>query len=138
MENRRALQLQDERRGRLHAKQELLKDPTKKVLTFDGQTGKQKKKDRKSPLDAPIARTRLSELIQQVRSDDADEEEQTDGMEMKEDVERPSIGISQPTLKRKRPKSKSKGEIRDRVDRLIAKTRNKLPMPERKKSKWFE
>lgn len=138
MENRRALQLKDERRDRLHAKQELLKDPTKKVLTFDGQTGKQKKKDRKNPLDLPAAKTRLSELIQQARSHDVDEEQQENGIEMDDDVEMPSFENSRPTLKRKRPKSKPKGEIRDRVDRLIAKTRTKLPMPERKKSKWFE
>jgi len=40
VENRRALQLQDQRRERIHAKQELLKNPTNKILSFENNKNK--------------------------------------------------------------------------------------------------
>lgn len=141
VENRRALQLKDERRDRLRAKHDLLKDPTKKILTFDGQTKSGKAKNRKTLVDSQASNTRLSELIQHVNDDDNDK--QSSGIDRNDDdnemtSDQVQQSTSTKTLKRKRTKSRSRGEIRDRVDQMIAKTRNKRPLPERKKTKWFE
>ena len=40
--------------------------------------------------------------------------------------------------RRERMKTKSKSEIRDDTDRMIAKSRNKTPLPQKTKKKWFE
>ena len=138
IENRRALQLQEQRRERIHAKQELLKDPTKKILSFDAQNNKEKKKTRQNVFDPQAKKPRLSELIRQVAEEVEEMETNNDGEIDETHSHRHENGVRQRPLKKKRVKSKSKGEIRDKVDRMIAKTRNKLPLPSRTKTKWFE
>ncbi|CAF1685073.1 unnamed protein product, partial [Adineta ricciae] len=63
IENRRALQLQEQRRERLKAKQELLKNPTDKTISFESN---RKKKEHSHLLEKTnINKVRLSDVIKQ-------------------------------------------------------------------------
>jgi hypothetical protein len=53
-------------------------------------------------------------------------------------MKKPNIEKTNKKKKDKRPKTKSKTEIRDKIDRMIATTRNKPQLPQRTAKKWFE
>ena len=143
IENRRALQLKEQRRERVQAKQEMLKDPTKKVLAFESDT-KKRKKDRNKPFDLTKSKTRLSELVQPKTEENPDQSNGSLGAsesavkDKKKKKKSYDVNTGELTSRPKRPKTKSKGEIRDKLDRMIANTRNKPPLPQRTKAKWFE
>ncbi len=63
VESRRALQLQEQRRERIHAKQELIKNPTNKTLSFE--TNKKKKQKERNLYEPSNKKARLSEIIKQ-------------------------------------------------------------------------
>lgn len=131
VENRQALQLKEQRRERVRAKQELLKNPTNKSLAFESET---KKKRQQSNVFDPIQKKmRLSELIKK-------EQDAEDQPAINTETTENSIDFtnSDRAKKRKRPKTKSKGEIRDNLDRMIDTMRNKPQLPKRTKKKWFE
>lgn len=134
VENRQALQLKEQRRERLRAKQELLKNPTNKTLAFENDN--KKKKRQSNQIDSQKNKVRLSEIIQQEdnHGDDGDGEDHQPAIK----VEMSNDFNSEKMKKRKRPKTKSKGEIRDKVDRMIDNIRNKPQLPQRTKKKWFE
>ena len=131
VENRQALQLKEQRQERLRAKQELLKNPTNKTLAFESE---KKKKGRQSNLiDSQKNKVRLSEIIKKEQYDEDDQPK------MKVETSNASNNFHGEKMnKRKRPKTKSKGEIRDKVDRMIDTIRNKPQLPQRTKKKWFE
>lgn len=137
VENRRALILKEQRRDRVKAKEDLLKDPTKTQLSFDASTNKEKKKNRKNFFDVEKEKIRLSALIEEEADDDDPESQETE-MEIDPNDQSTTLTSNSSMTKKKRRKSRSKGEIRDQLDQLIAKTRHKIPLPERKKKKWFE
>ena len=145
IESRRALQLKEQRRERIQAKQALLKNPTDKVLSFV--TDNKSKRPERKLFDEKTNQTRLSELMKQKQKDAANAQNEeaavannTRGMSKGgKNVSREyGNGDANGGKRRQRPKTKSKGEIRDKLDRMIASTRNKAPMPSRKKQKWFE
>jgi len=128
VENRQALQLQEQRRERIRAKQELLKNPTNKILAFESN---KKKKQRESNLvEQTRNRIRLSEIIKH--------EVEDDHKDIKYEVNSMNNFNVETSKKKKRPKTKSKGEIRDKFDRMINNTRNKPQLPQRTEKKWFE
>ena len=131
VENRQALQLKEQRRDRVRAKQELLKNPTNKTLAFESDT--KKKRQQLNVIDPTKKKMRLSQLIEK----DQDPE---DGPTVKIEKNGNTIDFTNPDRgkKRKRPKTKSKGEIRDNVDRMIDTMRNKPQLPKRTKKKWFD
>jgi len=139
VENRRALQLQEQRRERVHAKQELLKNPTNKILSFENN---KKKNQRKSNLlDQTNNKIRLSEIIKQQQQQEIQEELndfQDDNKNFMKKINSKNNSNIETTQKRKRPKTKSKSEIRDKFDRMIDHSRNKPQLPTRTKEKWFE
>src|SRR5690348_11664120 len=63
IENRRALQLKDQRYERIRAKQELLKNPTNKILAFEN--NKKKKRQELNLFEKTKNKIRLSEIIKQ-------------------------------------------------------------------------
>ncbi len=128
VENRQALQLQEQRRERIRAKQELLKNPTNKILAFESN---KKKKQRESNLvEQTRNQIRLSEIIKH--------EVEDDHKDIKYEVNSMNNFNVETSKKRNRPKTKSKGEIRDKFDRMIDNTRNKPQLPQRTEKKWFE
>jgi hypothetical protein len=131
VESRRALQLQEQRRDRIQAKQELLKDPTNKVLSFD--SNKKKKQQEKNLFEPSNKKIRLSEIIKQ--EEKSEEPNEDNFMEVKNHEIKSN---NEKMKKKKRPKTKSKNEIRDKLDRMIDHTRNKPQLPQRTKKKWFE
>ncbi|CAF1209655.1 unnamed protein product [Rotaria magnacalcarata] len=140
IENRRALQLKEERIERIKAKQELLKNPSDKKIAFE--TNK-KKKQRTQVLDQQTNKIRLSDIIKQaVISEELNNTLNDDDHSMEVDNNTKFTNRSTYDAKRKnkkkRSKTKSKGEIRDNVDRMIASSRNKKSLPQKTKEKWFE
>ena len=137
VENRRALQLKDERRERVQAKQELLKNPTNKTLAFESH--KQKKQRERNKYEQTKNQTRLSELIKQDKEQEAAAEvEENDYKNVINEMSSKNNNNFPKREKTKRIKTKSKGEIRDKIDRMIAKSRNKPQLPSKTKAKWFE
>ena len=138
IENRRALQLKEQRRDRVQAKQQMLKDPTKKVLAFETNT-KKRKQDRTKAFDPSKSKARLSDLVQP-KTEENQEQPDDSLSPVKEKKKTTSNGAALGELPKrpKRPKTKSKGEIRDKLDRMIASTRNKPSLPQRTNTKWFE
>ncbi|UJR31981.1 hypothetical protein I4U23_019454 [Adineta vaga] len=135
VENRRALQLQEQRRDRIKAKQELLKNPTDKILSFETN---RKKKERSHLLEqTSTTKVRLSEIMKQQQNAEANDNENETSMEIENDKLN-SNGQNNKKSKMKRLKTKSKTEIRDNTDRMIAKSRYKTPLPQKTKTKWFE
>ena len=135
VESRRALQLKEQRRERVHAKQELLKNPMNPILSFE--SNKKKKQQQRNTFDQSTKKIRLSEIIKQKGGGEEEEEEQNDQGIMETNNPRVKSNIEK-SKKKKRPKTKSKAEIRDKLDRMIAHTRNKPQLPQRTKKKWFE
>ena len=133
IENRRALQLKEERRERLHAKQELMKNPANDQIKFDNNTNKKKQKTRNGR-DSQRIPVRLSQLIEEKPVADENQTVIDDSIVKKEFNE----PIGREIRIRKREKTKSKKEIRDQFDEMIRKTRMKPSLPEKKKKKWFE
>lgn len=131
VENRQALQLKEQRLERIRAKQELLKNPTNKTLAFESE--KKKKRSASNGFDSNKKKARLSELIEQDQNPEDQPVEKTEQADHSIDFTNPER-----TKKRKRPKTKSKGEIRDKLDRMIDTMRNKPQLPQRMKKKWFE
>jgi len=78
IENHRALQLKDQRLERIRAKQELLKNPTNKILAFESN---KKKKRASNLLEQTKNKIRLSEIIKQ----EEEEEESNDNKDFKHD-----------------------------------------------------
>ncbi|CAF1256220.1 unnamed protein product [Rotaria sordida] len=140
IENRRALQLKEERYERLRAKQELLKNPTNKTLSFE--SNKNKKNQRKDLFEQQNNKIRLSEIIKQQQINDElnnSQNDNEDSMEIDNEIKSMNnSNIETIKNKKKRSKTKSKGEIRDNLDRMIANSRNKLQLPQKTKKKWFE
>ncbi|CAF1028849.1 unnamed protein product [Adineta steineri] len=142
IENRRALQLQEQRRERIHAKQELIKNPANRTLSFESNT--KKKQNRTNVLEQTNNKVRLSEVIKQQIKQEAEENEANnlqDDNEQFMDVDNKKTSNNNKNnekTKKKRLKTKSKGEIRDKVDRMIANSRNKPQLPKKTKKKWFE
>jgi nucleolar protein 4 len=134
VENRQALQLQEQRRERVHAKQELLKNPTNKTLAFE--SSKKRKRREESLVGQPKNQTRLSEIIKKEAVDNDNAED--DQKDVKYKTNSMDYSNTEKPAKKKRVKTKSKGEIRDKIDRMIDKTRNKPQFPQRTKKKWFE
>lgn len=137
VENRRALQLQEQRRERLKAKQELLKNPTNKTVSFESN---RKKKEHSHVLEKTnINKVRLSDVIKQQQANEETNENDANGnsMEVENDTMHSNVE-NKKKKKQKRMKKKSKSEIRDDTDRMIAKSRNKTPLPQKTKKKWFE
>ncbi|CAF3319616.1 unnamed protein product [Rotaria sp. Silwood2] len=144
IENRRALQLKEERRERLHAKQELLKNPTDKTLSFESNNNnKKQKKQRIDLLEQQNNKIRLSEIIkQQQQINDELNNSQNDNdnsIEINDKINSMNnSNIEKKRNKKKRSKTKSKGEIRDNIDRMISNSRNKSQLPQKTKKKWFD
>ena len=139
VENRQALQLQEQRHERLRAKQELIKNPTNKTLAFE--SNKKKKSTPSNWLEQTKNQVRLSEIIKQEEEQEEEEEEAGNANGIKEkqkNFQSPINDSNIEKMKRKRPKTKSKGEIRDKVDRMIEHVRNKPQLPAKSKRKWFE
>ena len=141
IENRRALQLKEERRERLRAKQDFLKNPTDKTLSFE--SNRKKKKRWINLLEEKNNKIRLSEIIKQQRtieesSDVQDDNENNMSVDDNEMIFNNNSNIENKKKKKQRSRTKSKGEIRDELDRIIAKSRNKPQLPQRTKKKWFE
>jgi hypothetical protein len=143
IENRRALQLQEERRERVRAKQEVLKNPKNPTLSFDNDT--KKKRLQTTFVGDKNNKTRLSEIIKKEQKE-AEEDGSNDDLENEYENNSMQINdhktIHHNTSKKtkKRSKTKSKVEVRDRVDRLIAHSRKKTKpqLPSKTKTKWFE
>ena len=140
IENRRALQLKEERRERLRAKQDFLKNPTDKTLSFE--SNRKKKKRWIKLLEENNNKIRLSEIIKQQRTDEEssdvrDDNENNMSVDDNEMIFKDNSNIEHKKKKR-RSRTKPKGEIRDELDGIIAKSRNKPQLPQRTKKKWFE
>ncbi len=132
VENRQALQLQEQRRERIHAKQELLKNPMNKTLSFE--SNKKRKHREANSVEQTKNQMRLSEIIKQEKVNDAE----VDQKNIKYEMNSTDHSNIEKFRKKKRSKTKSKGEIRDKFDRMIANTRNKPQLPQRTTKKWFE
>jgi hypothetical protein len=137
--------LKEERIERIKAKQELLKNPSDKKIAFE--TNK-KKKQATQLVDQHTNKIRLSDIIKQaVISDelnntlnDDDDDDDDHSMEVDNNMKftNKSTYDEKRKNKQKRSKTKSKGEIRDNLDRMIASSRNKKSLPSKTKQKWFE
>ncbi|CAF1164202.1 unnamed protein product [Rotaria sp. Silwood1] len=139
IENRHALQLKEERRERLHAKQELLKNSIDKTLSFENNIKKKKKQRDLLEQQQQNKKIRLSEIIKQEINEDLNNSLNDNENSMEIHNELKFINNSNIKKKKKRSKTKSKSEIRDNLDRIIAaNTKNKLQLPQKTKKKWFE
>ena len=140
VENRQALQLQEQRRERLRAKQELLKNPTNNILAFE--SNKKKKQSQSNWVEPTKNQVRLSEIIKKEEEEAAAEAEEENTKDVGEKQKRWKSPINDSNVekmkKRKRSKTKSKREIRDKLDRMIDNVRNKPQLPAKTKKKWFE
>jgi len=136
VENRRALQLKEQRRERVKAKQELLKDPTKKALAFE--SNKKKKQRERNQFQSTKNQIRLSELIQDKNTEEA-EENDDDELTVVPTAKSSKKAKENGSTMKKRRKTKQKSEIRDKVDRMIQKSRQTKPqLPQKSAKKWFE
>lgn len=136
VENRRALQLKEQRRERVKAKQELLKDPTKKALAFE--SNKKKKQRERNQFQSTKNQIRLSELIQDKNTEEAKENE-GDELTVVPTAKSSKKAKENGSTMKKRRKTKQKSEIRDKVDRMIQKSRQTKPqLPQKSAKKWFE
>jgi len=106
-----------------------------KTLSFESN---KKKKQQLNLLDQTKNKIRLSEVIKQEIKEQSNDNENF--MEINSDQinDHNYLNIESKKKKNKRQKTKSKGEIRDKFDRMIATTRNKPQLPPRTKTKWFE
>jgi len=138
VENRRALQLQEQRRERVHAKQELLKNPTNKTLSFE--SNKKKKQRESNLLEQTNNKIRLSDIIKQQQQEIQEElnDFQDDKKNFIHEINSKNNSTIDKIKKKKRSKTKSKREIRDKIDRMIDNSRNKPQLPQKTKKKWFE
>lgn len=142
VENRRALQLQEQRRERVHAKQELLKNPKNKTVSYE--SNQNKKQQKSNVLEQTNKKVRLSDIMkqQQQQQEEAEEEEtkdeSNDFSNGNNHFRNENNSKFEKNQKKKRTKTKSKGEIRDKVDRMIDNSRNKPKLPQKTKKKWFE
>ncbi len=141
IENRHALQIKEQRRERLHAKQELLKNPMNKTLAFE--SNKKKKQRELNLLEQTKNKIRLSEIIKQQEEEEEEIKEESNDFQdnnenLMQEINSKNDSNIEKIKKKKRPKTKSKGEIRDKLDRMIDNFRNKPQLPQRTKKKWFE
>jgi len=110
-----------------------------KTLSFENND--KKTQQRTNLIEKTNNKPRLSEVIKQQQikdelndlEDDKNNFMETDDHEMKKNKH-----SNMEKTKKKRLKTKSKGEIRDKVDRMISSSRNKPQLPQRTKKKWFE
>jgi hypothetical protein len=105
-----------------------------KTLSFEN--NKNKKQQKSNLLEQTNNKIRLSEIIKQEQQDIQEELNhfQDDNKNFIHEINSNMEKIQ----KKKRSKTKSKGEIRDKIDRMIDNSRNKQQLPHKTKKKWFE